>query len=272
MTATDKTTIKSYFETGDKPTAAQFVDFIDSYFDANAVSTFGGTIVSANAAVSARTLLNLTYATTAQAITGTTPNLVMDPVCVRNAIASALPAPVSPGALILITAATAANSATVDFTSGINSTYDEYILEMVNVVPSTNSVQPNLRVSTDGGSTFDSGSNYDIETTFVVNTNGGNGGNEALDRIYLYTATSSQLGNATLKSFSCQVRIYNPADTSRAKTFLGQSVCYDNSQHTGVNFFGGSYKVSAAVNGLRVYMGSGNISSGNFYLYGVKKS
>lgn len=35
MTAQTKTTIKSYFETGDQPTQSQFSDFIDSYQDAN---------------------------------------------------------------------------------------------------------------------------------------------------------------------------------------------------------------------------------------------
>lgn len=35
MTAQDKTTIKTYFETGDKPTQTQFANLIDSYQDAN---------------------------------------------------------------------------------------------------------------------------------------------------------------------------------------------------------------------------------------------
>jgi len=50
MTAQNKTIIKSYFETGDKPTQGQFADFIDSYVDtlsaignAQALATSGGT-------------------------------------------------------------------------------------------------------------------------------------------------------------------------------------------------------------------------------------
>lgn len=39
MTAQSKTTIKSYFETGDKPSAAQFIDFIDSYVDTGSAVT-----------------------------------------------------------------------------------------------------------------------------------------------------------------------------------------------------------------------------------------
>lgn len=38
MTAQSKTTIKSYFETGDRPTQSQFIDFIDSYVDTLSVA------------------------------------------------------------------------------------------------------------------------------------------------------------------------------------------------------------------------------------------
>src|SRR6185369_5017169 len=40
MTAQTKTVIKSYFETGDKPTQAQFADMIDSYVDNNLIDVF----------------------------------------------------------------------------------------------------------------------------------------------------------------------------------------------------------------------------------------
>lgn len=43
MTAQDKATIKTYFQTGDVPTQAQFIDFIDSYVD-----TLNPVLVSAN--------------------------------------------------------------------------------------------------------------------------------------------------------------------------------------------------------------------------------
>jgi hypothetical protein len=45
MTAQSKTVIKSYFETGDRPTQAQFVDLIDSYQNVNSNLT---TLASAN--------------------------------------------------------------------------------------------------------------------------------------------------------------------------------------------------------------------------------
>lgn len=55
MTAQTKTVIKSYFETGDRPTQGQFADFVDSYQDADATlgaftSASGGFIVKSSAA------------------------------------------------------------------------------------------------------------------------------------------------------------------------------------------------------------------------------
>lgn len=62
MTAQNKSTIKSYFETGDKPTQAQFEDFIDSYQDAAANL---GTLSSAS--IGAFGLQVLALSTSAQA-------------------------------------------------------------------------------------------------------------------------------------------------------------------------------------------------------------
>ena len=99
MTAQSKTTVKSYFETGDKPTQAQFADLIDSYQDANAgltaltsavangfgllyvisptevsaspISNFGRTFVQASAAASARSDLGLGLMATVSAVAWT---------------------------------------------------------------------------------------------------------------------------------------------------------------------------------------------------------
>jgi hypothetical protein len=57
MTISSRTVIKSYFETGDRPTQAQFTDFIDSTLFYEDTTDFGRALISASAAGSARTLL-----------------------------------------------------------------------------------------------------------------------------------------------------------------------------------------------------------------------
>ena len=55
---------------------------------------------------------------------------------------------------------TASSSATLDFTTAITSAYDIYQFEFINIIPATNGALFNMRVSTDGGSTYDAGANY----------------------------------------------------------------------------------------------------------------
>lgn len=57
MAIVTRTTAKSYFKTGDKPTQSQFGDFIDSSLFYEDTSDFGRQLVSASSATSARSLL-----------------------------------------------------------------------------------------------------------------------------------------------------------------------------------------------------------------------
>jgi hypothetical protein len=62
--------------------------------------------------------------------------------------AGALDSGVATGAMILISTQTASNSATISFTSGIDSTYKEYIFKFINVHPVTNSTMFTFQVDT----------------------------------------------------------------------------------------------------------------------------
>lgn len=59
MTIVTRTNAKTYFETGDKPTQAQFGDLIDSSLFYEDTSDFGRSLVSASAASSVRSLLGV---------------------------------------------------------------------------------------------------------------------------------------------------------------------------------------------------------------------
>jgi hypothetical protein len=74
----------------------------------------------------------------------------------NNSLANitALPSSISGGAMTLISEQTASGSATISFTSGIDSTYDSYVFKFINCHPATNSVQFLFNGSTDGGSNY----------------------------------------------------------------------------------------------------------------------
>src|SRR6056300_1922782 len=66
----------------------------------------------------------------------------------------ALDAGVSTGDLILLSTQTASASATIEFTSGIDSTYDSYVFKFINIHPQTDGQQFRFQTSTDGGSNY----------------------------------------------------------------------------------------------------------------------
>ena len=77
-------------------------------------------------------------------------------VCNDRSMASitSLPSGVSGSSLVLISEQTASSSSTIQFTSGIDSTYKEYIFKLYDVHPTNDSVD--IRVNfRDGGSNFD---------------------------------------------------------------------------------------------------------------------
>ena len=85
---------------------------------------------------------------TASAVTNTT---VEDVTSFDNAASSAT--------LVLLSTQTASASATISFTTGLDSTYDEYIFKFINIHPATDNVKFEFNMSTD------SGSNYNVTKT-----------------------------------------------------------------------------------------------------------
>lgn len=169
------------------------------------------------------------------------------------------------GALVLLEQHAASSSASLDFTS-ISATYDEYVIEIVNLVNGSAAI-PMIRLSTDGGSSYDSGSNYDWGYAF--NYSGGSG------TIFGASASGVQWrdANTTLAangSWNGTFRLFAPGG-ALYKHLNGDIACRDSS--AGVVFFhgGGQYKSTSAVDALSVVMSSGNIASGTVRLYGVAK-
>jgi hypothetical protein len=58
------------------------------------------------------------------------------------------------GNMVLLSTQTASASASISFTTGIDSTYKEYMFIFNNIHPATDSVQFNFNLSTDGGSSY----------------------------------------------------------------------------------------------------------------------
>jgi len=195
-------------------------------------------------------------------------------VCNNNSLSAitSIPDSISKSALNLISTQTASSSATISFTSGIDSTYKEYIFKFIDVHPATDGASLTFNGSSD------SGSNYNVTKTTTVfraynqQDDGGNAlGYRTSDD--LKQSTSFQILNFEIDNDadSCGVGIlhlFNPSDTTFVKHFIhtGNSV---QSTYTRNDFVGGYFDTTSAINAIQFKMSSGNIDSGTIKLYGV---
>jgi hypothetical protein len=171
--------------------------------------------------------------------------------------------------LVLVEQHTASSSASLDFTSCFSSTYDDYRIELVNLVLATNNVDLDFRVSTDGGSTF---STTGYEYIFENNSTSNAGWTATAS-----TSTSSILlapgiDNTQSYGVSGEISFRGPLSASLKKsldfrlTFVLQAVARRYMQ-IGAGFWG----TTTAVNAFRLLASSGNITSGTVRCYGIAK-
>ena len=175
------------------------------------------------------------------------------------------------GNLIFISKATASASASIEFTSGIDSTYKEYVFYFVNIHTSATA---NF---TFNGST-DSGSNYNTTKTTTHFTPGHN---EADSSTYLDYDTGKDLAQSTSfqslgygittgndESLSGYMHLFNPSSTTFVKHFIA-SVQYYDSNFSQNSFVAGYMNTTSAVDAIKFQMSSGNIDAGEILLFGI---
>ncbi len=173
------------------------------------------------------------------------------------------------GALVLLEQHTASASASLDFTTCISSTYDEYLIEFLGIMPATNTQFLWMRMSTDGGSTYVSTGSYSWD--HYVWRGGGNAlqGGTAQTQIVLNFASGAVSNAVAGLPINGSIRLFSPGDTTQYKTISGRFVYYDGNRV--INEVRGSYESATAVNAFRFLISSGNIASGIIRVYGLAK-
>ena len=184
----------------------------------------------------------------------------------------ALDSGVATGKLILLSTQTASSSASISFTSGIDSTYDSYIVKFINVHASNDNVvfQVNFR---DGGSSFDA-----TKTTSAFFTVHNEADNDAkieyrsdhdLAQSTGVQKISIEVGNVNDENISGQLQIFSPSSTTFVKHFLIRAQHNSYHNYSQDSYRAGYCNTSAAIDGIQFSMSSGNIDDGVFKLYGV---
>ncbi len=176
------------------------------------------------------------------------------------------------GSWTKIQSQTASASATIDFTTGIDGTFDIYKVVISQLVPATDNTTLLCRISLDGGSTWKAGAS-DYAWVGHIKTNGAivaQQDSSDSSMALCGTTASTSLGNVAGESYSSEVTFDSPASST---TFLKMIATEGHLDTTPIEaLFMGSYlAATTAVDGFRFLLSSGNITSGVLTLYGLVK-
>ena len=186
---------------------------------------------------------------------------------------TSLPASISGGgALNLITTQTASSSSSIDFTSGIDSTYKEYIFKLYDIHPTNDGVD--IRVNfRDGGSSFDA-----TKTSSFFWSYFNEGGSSSilqystgrdLAQSTSADALSGNIGADNDQSGVATLHLFDPSNTTFVKHYIGTSNVYEDGDYAINSFSAGYCNTTSAIDGVQFIMSSGTIQSGTIKMYGV---
>ena len=196
-------------------------------------------------------------------------------VCNDRSMASitSLPSGVSGSSLVLISEQTASSSATIDFTSDIDSTYKEYQFRFTDIHPQTDGQNFQFQADTGTNTSY----NQTMTTTFFRA-----GHAEADNETYLAYRTDSDLAQSTSaqrlgifigsdndQCCSGELHLFDPSNTTFVKHFTARtSNTYYVDYHQD-EFIAGYANVTAAIDGVQFSVSANTIESGTFKMYGV---
>ena len=178
------------------------------------------------------------------------------------------------GGMSFISSQPASSSASLSFTSGIDSTYDEYIFYLVNINPATDNQDFQFQVSTDGGSSY----GVAMTTTWFKAEHGETHGSADLDyqsHMDLANSTSYQpitmgTGNDADQSASGVLSLFAPSNTTYVKQFYSKVAHSRFNDGTQTAYCAGYINTTSAINAVNFKFASGNVNAGAIYLCGIK--
>jgi hypothetical protein len=192
----------------------------------------------------------------------------------NNSIANvtAYNAAIATGGMKLISTQTASNSASISFTTGIDSTYKEYQFYFINVAPKTDSTDFTFQGSTNGGSSY--GVNI-TSTAFRAHVSD-DGTSDQI--IYLTSndlaqSTSFQLLNNGASSDANDgtggtLTLFNPASTTYVKHWIYNNAYVGAGDACMEGFYAGYFNTTTAINAVQFKFSSGNMD-GTILMYGI---
>jgi hypothetical protein len=176
------------------------------------------------------------------------------------------------GNTVLLSTATASSSATLDFTSGIDSTYKEYVFKFINIHPATDRAFLQFQVDTGTNTNY----NQAITSTYFHFYH-----DEADTATGLAYVASKDLAqgtgfqtisyNTSNDNDACSVgtlHLYDPSNTTFVKHFIAEFSSHDDG-YSDNPFAVGYINTTTAITRIQFKFSGGNIASGVIKMYGI---
>ena len=179
---------------------------------------------------------------------------------------------VSTGDVVLLHDTDYSNAATASITSGITSTYGEYIFKFYNMNPATDGSSFLFDCSTDGGSNYGmTKTSSFFETTHYENNSDAYvsyaTGND-LAQGTGFQMLGSSIGNGADESCAGELHLFNPSSTTYVKHFYSRIQLYSYPNISRECYVGGYVNSTSDVDAVQFKMSSGNFD-GTIKMYGV---
>ena len=198
-------------------------------------------------------------------------------VCNNNSMSAitSLPSGVGGGSLNLISTQTASSSSTIDFTSGIDSTYKEYIFKFINIHPASDNVifswQTDTGTNTNYNQTITSSAfriaHSEDDSSIAAGPTYRSGDDQAQGTSFNYLGYNT--GADADQNICGKLYLFDPSSTTFVKHFIAvmQNTVQDDvsQQHNSAGYV----NTTTALTRVRFKFESGNIDSGTIKMYGV---
>lgn len=176
---------------------------------------------------------------------------------------------------VLLSIVTTSASATADVETTFDSTYDTYVIVATGVLPATNQAILQARLKINGSYqalNYVGHSGYPNSGTFSYSAN-----------VYTVAAPANQIQlgdvtgatNQTYGGVKFQMRVYDPASTTTRKQvdWDGSHIARAANDFAQARLFGSARYEGGnqALTGVRFLFSTGNIATGTFRLYGIRK-
>ena len=177
------------------------------------------------------------------------------------------------GAMTFIASAPASSSSSLDFTSGISSTYKEYKFYFVDIHPASDQTFLQFQADTGTNTSY----NQTVTSTYFTAYHDESDSGAALTYNTSYDLAQAtdfitiadRTGTDNDQCIAGSLHVFDPASTTFVKHFLANTNCYEQSNYSSQVLVGGYFNTTTAITRFRFKMSTGNMDSGKILMFGL---